>query len=279
MTKEDPSYYQSQIQVEKSQKDEISDYFLNAGASSVAEKEHDKNSVNLIITHQNKSLVLDIERSAIVIPLENSLQYNWLNNYEGFYLGNSIYIHPSHLELPQSLKKGCSIIQINPKDAFGDGRHPTTKLCAKLIEEFLKNNSIENCCDVGTGTGLLSIISEKFGVKNIDAFDNCKNAIKNTTENILLNKCKHINCFQGDIETFSTPKKYDLVVANLLTEVIENNISSLVNLLSSSGTLIVSGIGKQWKTCIEDLFKTNKLLINNQKIENNWLAYQLSVKY
>jgi ribosomal protein L11 methyltransferase len=276
MNNKDNKYYQSKIEIEADQKDEVSGYFLNEGASSVAETEINDATVTLIITHQNKTLVTDIAPQAKVEKLNLELQYNWLENYDGFYLGKSFYIQPSHKESPKDIKIGITTIAVDPKDAFGDGRHPTTELCVTLLESVLENKKETSCCDVGTGTGLLAIVAEKLGLKEIDAFDICKVSVKNAKKNTTQNNCTNINCFEENIETFTPNKKYDVVIANLLTEIIESNIQNLINLMEPKGLLIISGIGKQWKETIEIIFLKHNLKIQKAKEKSSWMAYQLS---
>ena len=75
--------------------------------------------------------------------------------------------------------------------SFGTGHHETTQLMIEyLLEKNLKNKRI---CDVGCGTGILSIISEKRGAKLVDAIDININCYHNTLENIKRNKVNSKN--------------------------------------------------------------------------------------
>ena len=68
----------------------------------------------------------------------------------------------------KSSKKTYDII-IKPEMSFGTGHHETTQLMIDfLFEQNLVNKKI---CDVGCGTGILSIIAEKTGAIEIDAVD------------------------------------------------------------------------------------------------------------
>ena len=53
--------------------------------------------------------------------------------------------------------------------AFGTGDHPTTSMCLKAIEKYVKPT--DSVIDVGTGSGILSITSHLIGVKRIKALD------------------------------------------------------------------------------------------------------------
>ena len=65
--------------------------------------------------------------------------------------------------------------------SFGTGHHETTRLMAKeLFNNELNNKSI---LDFGSGTAILSIISEKLGAVNIDAIEIEKQVNKNALDN------------------------------------------------------------------------------------------------
>ena len=87
-------------------------------------------------------------------------------------------------------------IIINPEMSFGTGHHETTRLMAKdLFKHDLKNKTV---LDFGSGTAILSILSEKLGAKEVDAVEIDKNANKNANKNIVTNNCKVIKIIDGN---------------------------------------------------------------------------------
>ncbi|RXG59480.1 Ribosomal protein L11 methyltransferase [Armadillidium vulgare] len=89
-------------------------------------------------------------------------------------------------------------IIITPKMSFGTGHHETTSQVMELqLNIDHKNKSV---LDVGTGTGILSVLAEKLGATLIKAFDIDEWSVENTNENIELNQCKHISVSQGTIQ-------------------------------------------------------------------------------
>ena len=81
-------------------------------------------------------------------------------------------------------------IIITPKMSFGTGHHETTFLM--LNEIFNINVSKLNILDMGSGTGVLSILSSKLGAKTILAIDIDEWAYENSIENSLLNNTNNI---------------------------------------------------------------------------------------
>ncbi|MDB5222805.1 MAG: methyltransferase [Chitinophagaceae bacterium] len=75
---------------------------------------------------------------------------------------------------------------------------------------------VGSCLDIGTGTGLLSLL---FAQKNsntiIDAVEIEKNAYKQAKENFFNSKWNNrLQIFHTDVKNFVSEKKYDLVICN-----------------------------------------------------------------
>ena len=158
-------------------------------------------------------------------------------------------------------------IVINPALAFGTGHHETTYM---MIESMLHYNfKDKRVFDIGTGSGILSILSKKLGAKSIYAIDNDILTHNNFHENLVLNNINDINfeikdCF--DIENF----KYDFILANI-------NLNILIKLLprvESTGTiLIISGILKSDERVLTKMFRDSNKIIKNIYRKNEWLCF------
>ena len=101
-------------------------------------------------------------------------------------------------------------IVITPKMSFGTGHHETTFLMSNEIFNIkLTNLSI---LDMGSGTGVLSIISSKLGAKEVMAIDIDEWAYENSIENSILNNTNNINFFKGDVSLICN-KTFDCLQA------------------------------------------------------------------
>ncbi len=184
--------------------------------------------------------------------------------------------------VPVEINKFCTIrapfhkpsgkiydIVIRPEMSFGTGHHETTQLMIEfLFEQELENKKI---CDIGSGTGILSIIAEKIGAKEIDAVDIDFNCFENTIENTRRNNCKKINANHSSCEVL-IGNKYDIILSNITLNNLKNNFESFKNLSNQNTILIVSGFYKK------DLKKVNQMLtsfgfeLSHFKTKNNWIA-------
>jgi len=119
----------------------------------------------------------NISISQIDKEIEKNWNEEWEKNVTPVILSDKISVAPSWRK--GSTGKPIEII-IDPKMSFGTGHHSTTKLMVQLAEKYLKPNSF--WIDVGTGTGILAIVANKLGAKEVLAFDNNPWSIANASE-------------------------------------------------------------------------------------------------
>ena len=171
---------------------------------------------------------------------------------------------------PWIVDKGFSgeTIIIEPGSGFGIGSHPTTQLCIRWIEDQISIN--DKVLDYGCGSGILSIISKKLGVKKVIGVDNDHQALKNAERNKQLNSMEidfvHTDNYQGSL-------KYDIVIANILLNTIIGLKETLISSLNPDGTLILTGILKDQAIELISSFspEINLSIIEEQE---GWLLFQ-----
>ncbi len=189
----------------------------------------------------------------------------WKKYYEPFYIGN-ILIKPSWIDIDESDHK---VVEINPGMAFGTGLHETTNLCIEQLQEL---NLIDKIVlDIGCGSGILSVVSSKLGAKEVFATDIDPLAIKATLENANLNKISNINAVKGSLLD-NVDKKYDVVVANILLNVLDILIPDLPKALKKDGVFICSGLINSQKDNIVNTLEKNDLEIVEISEKGEWIS-------
>lgn len=132
------------------------------------------------------------------------------------------------------------VIELDPGAAFGTGTHATTSMCIRQLEKLVKPGM--TVFDVGTGSGILSIISAKLGAKNIQAVDYDDSVLKIVEENLEQNNVQDIiSVAQSDLMQ-NVHGKAELVIANIIADIIIRLFAQLDEHLEQGGTLLTSGI-------------------------------------
>ena len=134
-------------------------------------------------------------------------------------------------------------IIIEPAQAFGTGHHETTVGCIVALSEVdLAGRSV---LDVGTGTGILGIAAVRLGAGEVIGCDTDDIAVATARANAVANDvvatdtARGMRVVAGSIDAVG-PGSFDVVVANLTTNVIAEMAATLVQ--RCRRTLIVSGV-------------------------------------
>ena len=200
---------------------------------------------------------------------EHDWENEWKNYFHPFRASEKFTIVPSW-ETYQKEDEAEMCIELDPGMAFGTGDHPTTSMCLKAIEHFVKPD--DSVIDVGTGSGILSIASYLLGVERIKAIDLDEMSIKVENENFEKNNCvKAIEAVPGNLLTEET-EKFDVVIANILAHIIEEMIEDAYNTLNKDGYFITSGIITEKHETILAQMKRVGFKIISINHENGWVC-------
>jgi len=252
-------------------KDEISNFLIERFNNGIEEKNNvlilrsDEPLDNLI--DELKDYVKALEeifnkKIDLTIKTQEKENKDWVENYKKSIKPVEIdefYIHPEWF----APKENKINILINPALAFGSGHHETTRSCVEAIKKYIKTG--DTFLDVGCGSGILGIVANKLGAK-VDACDTDPLAIKSAKENYALNNAIYNDLWEGSVN--NTNKKYDIVVANIIADVlifISNDLKKKVN-----NVLILSGIIDKYKQKVIEKYK-DLTLIDEIK-ENEWVT-------
>ena len=171
---------------------------------------------------------------------------NWKQYFKQFYV-DDILIIPSWEEVkPEDRDK--MIIHIDPGTAFGTGMHETTQLCIRQLKKYVTKDT--ELLDVGTGSGILSIIALKLGARHAVGTDLDPCAVPAVEENKEVNGIEDdsfdmmIGNIIDDVEVQNEVgyERYDIVAANILADVLVPLTPVIVHQMKPGAVYITSGI-------------------------------------
>ena len=171
---------------------------------------------------------------------------NWKTHFNAFYV-DDILIKPTWVEKPADSHERL-MIEIDPGTAFGTGSHETTKLCITAIEKWMKEG--DKVLDVGTGSGILSIVALKLGASYAFGTDIDPLAVETAYENAAQNHIEPetFKAVLGNIiddeetQNAAGSECFDLVVANILADIIIPLQKEVTRHMKQGALLITSGI-------------------------------------
>lgn len=167
---------------------------------------------------------------------------DWATSWKQYFfvskIGENIVIKPTWQE--HTAAEDEIVIEIDPGMAFGTGTHHTTSLCIRVLENMVPHGS--TIFDLGTGSGILSIVAAKLGAEKVLAVDIDSVAVKIALENVLLNKVENIVTVQeGDLLT-GIQGNADIIVANIVADIIIRLCPHIPARLNHGGLFLASGI-------------------------------------
>lgn len=167
------------------------------------------------------------------------------------------------------------VIEIMPQMSFGTGHHQTTWLMSKALLEM---ESIPSpSLDMGTGTGVLAILAEKLGAKDIDAIDIEDWAYDNALENVERNKCSEINVMLGGEEKIPE-KGYLLILANINKNILKAQMATYASRLLSGGKLLLSGFFDSDSEELVTISASHGFTLENKRVKETWCVLELIKK-
>lgn len=209
----------------------------------------------------------------IAYKINKIKQENWNEKWERNYFPviiNDICV----IRAPFHEKINCKYeLIIMPKMSFGTGHHETTELMIKQILNLKLKN--KNVLDVGCGTGVLSILASKLSASQVTGIDTDDWAFQNSIDNSKLNNVDNIHFVNGDVNAV-TKNKYDYIFANINLNTIIDQLLTYINLITSKGSILISGFYEENEGVILTLVKKFNLKVVTKKNKNKWLMLHIS---
>lgn len=162
--------------------------------------------------------------------------------------------------------------------AFGSGEHATTFM---LLRELAKVGDWTGArvLDLGTGSGALALAARKFGAVDITATDFDPNAIRTACQNEALNFSEPIigwHC--TDVRKLRATRRYDLVLANLFSELLIETARPVASSVAPGGRLWLSGILVSQARAVSAAYRRQGLKPAATSRRGKWVMLQFTTR-
>ena len=214
------------------------------------------------------------------ITVDETEDLDWINNWKKyfhqFYIDDLLVI-PSWEEVKEE-DKDKMILHIDPGTAFGTGMHETTQLCIRQLKKHITPTT--KLLDVGTGSGILAILSLMFGAESAVGTDLDPCAVEAVKENMESNHIPQ-DKFSMMIGNIITEKEvqdkvgyecYDIVVANILADVLVPLTPVIVNQMKKGGIYITSGIINDKEEVVKEAVVAAGLEVLEVTYQGEWVS-------
>lgn len=250
-------------------------YFMVSSGQPV-----DMDALVLAVTEKLNEIreFMDIGEGSVVVS--ETEDKDWLNNWKEFFHQfyiDDLLVTPSWEEVkPEDADK--KVLHIDPGTAFGTGMHETTQLCIRQLKKYITPETL--LLDVGTGSGILAIVSLMYGIKGAVGTDLDPCAVEAARENMEVNGVAS-DSFEMMIGNIISDKeiqervgydKYDIVVANILAEVLLPLTPVVKQHLKKGGIYITSGIIAEKEQLVTDAIKAAGMEVLEVTRQNEWVS-------
>lgn len=167
----------------------------------------------------------------------------------------------------------CQTLVIPAAGAFGTGEHATTAMSVRLLEETTRALPAGwRLLDAGTGTGILALAARYFGAAEALGLDHDPRATAHARQNARLNQIRYAKFLTADLQSWKPTTRYDIITANLFSELLISTLPRFRRALGSTGRLIVSGILREQADSVIRALGQSGFELEQNRRRGKWVA-------
>jgi ribosomal protein L11 methyltransferase len=187
-------------------------------------------------------------------------------------------------DAPPHVGEGWVAIAVLPeRGVFGDGSHPTTRLCAAAVDLLCRKRPGMAVLDVGTGTGILARVASARGASLVAGTDIDPVAV------VCAKAHAELDCDEGAarerrIHFGSEPPdhwgaRFDLVVANILEAPLHSLAPAIGRALLPGGVLLISGFTRPQAPALRLAYETAGMQSVGDYCLEEWVLLKFSAPH
>jgi ribosomal protein L11 methyltransferase len=164
---------------------------------------------------------------------------SWKKSWKPFRVGRLAVIAPWSESKP---RRSDVVMRLEPGGAFGSGRHATTRMCLRAIQERVRPGAA--VLDAGSGSGILAVAAVLFGAASADGFDIDPNA-QPYAEALAEDNGATDHCRFATHGFESIERTYDAILSNIYADVIQAHARTLFEASKPGCWFAFSGCTRQ----------------------------------
>lgn len=191
----------------------------------------------------------------------------WKDRATPVHVSSRVWVRPPWVNFTPE-EKDAILLVLEAKSAFGTGDHATTALMAGMMEGLdLQGKTV---LDIGTGTGILSMIADKLGAKKVIGTEIDMLALPCIAENFVQNGCKNSRALFGFLDTFNDSAKFDVIVCNMIRTEFWPMRKDVERMLKKGGHFLLTGQLTAEKDYVLDWFKEAGFTAVRENTRDEW---------
>ncbi len=195
---------------------------------------------------------------------------SWKKVWKPFRVGRLCVVPPAW---SGALRPGDLRLVLEPKSAFGTGRHATTRACLALLQELPLGGA--RVLVAGTGSGLLAVAAALLGAARCLGFDvdpeSEPEADALAGANGVAERCEFR---RGGFEVLThRDVAFDLVVANLYADLLQDVACDLGSRLRPGGGFVFSGCAADKAAATRAALAPAGLWVRVERVRGRWHSF------
>jgi len=224
---------------------------------------------------QTEALQIRRELGGTIEKLRTDWLEQWAKRNRAKPLRIGLRLIVSRTRAPKA--KAARTIVIPAETAFGTGEHATTAMCLRMLDRITRKRIAGwSILDAGTGSGILAIAASRLGAKKVIAIENDPLACAVARRNAEANRIHNIKFRTGDVLTERIPGKFDIITANLYSEILIAALPAWRQSMADDGCLILSGILRSQEITVITALRRNGFAVRESRRRGKWIALRAS---
>lgn len=178
-------------------------------------------------------------------------------------------------------RRGQAVVILDPGLSFGTGHHPTTFFCLRELARRRRAGLSQSFLDIGAGSGILAIAAARIGYGPVQAWEYDPEAIRAARQNLTGNGVgRRVRLRRVDLRAapLEARKRYDVVCANLMADLLLAEALKIRNLIVPAGFLVVAGILREEFESIQKKLQNLGLTFLRSRIDKEWKSGVFTLK-